>query len=616
MITKVIHSSFELDLSNIEITHVEENNWLNDEIRAKYTFPITINLTPDQIVSLKNINELNLATRTTLFDIEYYTMGEYHEALMEIKSLIGKEAEIEISYGLEEFPNFSKPLSQLPLERIELEQSIYTYAETIITQTYPDVNFNFPQVITDKFETDSEQWLYFEGIINNYESGDFLENEYDAINDEQVNRNIMQPLPYLLHILVKAFESAGYTLEGEILEDTYFKKATIYALSEFYTSFNTNQATEALSTTEYDSINVTKAYYNKAISFSEPGRYKIAGNVYLRAFGRFNEAVGRFTYAGQEIWSAGFIIQVFALQDYREDLVSVDFNIDYTGSEGDLIFDGFNLFYAIVGNEIEWDASILDLTITQLAKFDNNGNLVPTLITPDVIDLKQCVPEMNVGPFVNAFAKWHNYGIDVSGNIVTMNKLKSQIDATDDVLDLQPFEVEFPKCEFNQGKVFTLGFFDVESDEHSFHKILIDASGYQLSPFSKPDDSVDITIDALPLPLKQKNGILTAHGFLDDNSKPQVVLYDGLTNSLNLANDPSPLSIINSYLNEHKAWFDFLLNTTNFIWSFGTYFENMLSLKIKSKIYAYGQYHLIKRLTRKTLNDNTVEVEIETSSLQ
>lgn len=617
MITRVIHNRFELDLSNVKTTHVEENNWLNDQIRSKYTYPIEINLTPEQLVAFNHINELNLRDPGTLIDVEFYTMGERHEAVLEIMSMVGNRANIEIRYGLEEFPNFSKPLSQLPLEKFDLEESIFDYAETIINQTYPDVNFNFPQVITDLFDTDSDQWQFFEGIVNKYVDGDFVINEYDAINDLQQNRNIIQPLPYLLHILKKGFEDAGYVLEGDILEDEYFKKTTIYALSEFYYAFNESQFNVTLNCDESISIDYDnfRAYYLKTISFPEPGRYKIAGNVYLRAFMDLNFAVAQFVYLGFQLWGANIVVPFNPDENYHETLATVDFNVNYTGVEGDLVFQSFNLWFAIETGALDFEAPIMDITVTQLAKFDSEGNPIASLISPDVIDLSKCVPEMNFGPFVNAFAKWRNYGIDIVGNTVNMSKLKTIVTTSNEALNMQPFEVKYPKREFNQGKSFTMSFFDVDSEEYEFKKLLIKKDIYQLAPFSKPDDATEILIDALPLPLKQKDGAITAHGFLDDNTKPQVVLYEGLTGGLNISESAEELSILNSYLNHHKEWFDFLINSISFNWSFTTYFENILRLKIKSIIYAYGQYHIIRRLSRKTKNDNVVDIEIETESL-
>ena len=613
MICKVIHSSFELDLSNVPITHIEENNWLNDQVLSKYTYPLEMDLLPEQILALRNINENNLSEYESVFDVKYYTMGEVHDAVLEIQQIIGKRALMQLRYGLEEFPNFSKRLAELPLEKFEVSGAFNTFAETIIIQTYPEVNFNFPQVITEKLDTDTDQWKYFEGIVNNRKNGAFLINDYDADTNEQINRNVMQPLPYLLHVLVKGFEDAGYTLEGGILEDVHFKKATLYSFNDYYNYFNTQQSFFNLKANQYSSINSGKGQYSTFFTFPEPGRYKVAGNIIIRASAPDNQnSSATLTLNGQTLWSS-IVNNAF---NYAEEFLTISIAVDFLGTEGNLVFFSTQLPYGITDGLVVEDAMILDVTITQLAKFDADGNLISTLVEPDNIDLTKAVPDCTFGAFANAIAKWKNYAINVEGDVVTMSKKTALIAQNDVAFDLTPFEVQYPERNFNQGKSFTFGFFNINNDEYDFKKMLITKDGYQLSPFNKPDDATEITVEAIALPLKQKGLVLTAHGFLDDNTKPQLVLYDGLNGGINTADDPEPLSIVNVYTNDHKDWFDFLLNSIRFVWGFGCYFEDIWRLKVKSKVYAYGQYHIIRRLTRKTLNDEVVSVDVETESLK
>ena len=258
---------------------------------------------------------------------------------------------------------------------------------------------------------------------------------------------------------------------------------------------------------------------------------------------------------------------------------------------------------------------MLDVTLTQLSAFDVSGNLIPTLVTPTEINLPKCVPSMKFGEFVNAFAKWHNYGIVLDGNNVIMNKKVPKLQESQTPFNLQPFEVKFPERNFNQGKTFTYGFFEVDSEEYNFPNLLIGNDGYQVAPFTKNDDTEEIVINALPLPLKQKGEVLTAHGFLDDNSKALVVIYEGLTGGLNISESAEEMSALNSYLNHHQQWFTFLLKSIRYVWSFMSYYEEIFQLKINDVIYAYKQYHIIRRLSRKNTTKKIIETEIETETL-
>lgn len=623
MILKLILSTLELDLSTYEFSMIEENNWINDKVSSKYTYPVEIDLTPDQNVALKNITELNLVSYDTVLDGQFYAMGLCHDCVFEIERHIGKKLSGQIRYGLEEFPNFNKQLSELPLEVFDLGTSIFAYAETIISQTWPAVNFNFPQVITDKFDTGSDEWGYFEGIINNYKAGNFLINEYNAGTDEQINRNIMQPLPYMLHILEKGFEDAGHSLAGEILTDPEFKKATIYALSSFYSSFSETSASVTITTDQFISIHPSRpdvGIYKSNVIIPQRGRYKVAGNAIIRGK-YYRETWTTFStfikVNNKVVWSGELRVYVNDnYRNYKEIFLTFDVNFDINSDLlGDLEFSTEQLKFGIVDGVQDDAAMIFDYTLTQLAKYDASGNIQPSLLTPNKINLQKCVPNMNFGEFVTAIARWKNYGIIVRDGVVTMDKKVAKLQPNDTINNLVPFEAKEPERNFNHAKTFTLGFFEVDNTEYKFPSIFIDKNGYKLSPFVKKDDTEEFIINALPLPLKQKGEIITAHGFLDDDSKALVVLYDGLTGSLNLADNPSELSIVNVYNSSHQDWFNFLLNSIRTVWSFATHYEKIYQLKVSDIIYAYRQYHIIRRLTRKNTKLQIIETEIELESL-
>lgn len=618
MIIKLILSQLELDLSNYEFTFIEENNWIKDNTVSKYTFPVEIELSNEQDEALGNISEENLSEYETLLEGEFYVFGEAHDAVFEIESIIGRNLVGQIRYGLEEFPNFNKRLSELPLFKDDLLVSIYAHAETIIDQTWPAVDYNFPQVITDSIDIDSEQWQYFEGIINKYVDGDFVINEFDAVNSEQINRNIMVPMPYLLYVLQVGFADVGLALTGEILEDTYYKKAVIYTLNEFYKSFTTQSETYSLNTDDYTTLEGNRGTYNLDITLPEPGRYKIAGNVVVRAkegAGLFSERFAGFLYNGSTLWF-GYAVSVSG--NYKEKFYTVDFDVDFTGSEGDVSFYSENLYYALINGEVDLEALLMDVTVTQLAKYDGNGELVSTLVEATSIDLSKSVPDMTFGEFVFAVMKKRNYGYDINGSNVSINKKKVNAVSTQNAVDLSSFEVMTPERNFNKGKSFIFKQFDFDHDEYKSQKILINNDGYQVNEFTKPDDAEEITVNALALPLKTF-GVKTAHGFLDDFSKLQLVIYSGLTNSLNLAEDPTAISHLNNYLDDYEDWFKFLLSSINYNWIFESSYEELSDLKIRSIIYAFRQYHVIRKLSRKTFISQTngiqLEYDIETETL-
>lgn len=625
MTIKLILSQLEIDLSNFEFSFVEENNWLKENTISKYTYPGEIELTPEQDAALGNISEQNLASYETLLDAMFYVFGEAHEAVFEIETIIGKTLIFQIRYGLEEFPNFNKRLSELILEKFNLSVSIYSHAQSIITQTWPAVNYNFPQVITDSIDTDNEQWQYFQGIVNKYVGGSFVENSFDAVENEQLNRNIMLPMPYLLYVLQAGFADAGFTLAGEILEDTYYKKATVYCLNSFYTNFNSNsfEVTRFTNSNPMYVERVALLYkYEHDIIFPEPGRYKIAGNVFLRTVAtasfQGNISQSLFDYNGNYL-AVNSLALNYGVATYKEELKSMDFIIDFTGTEGPLTFIYQGINYSLFNGERNYEALVLDITVTQLAKYDANGELVSTLTEATSIDLSKSVPDMSFGEYVTAVMKKRNYGYTIDGTTISIDKRKTTNLDTTQAVDLTNFEVKSPERNFNRGKTFEFKTFDYESEDYPQQKIYIDNAGYTIQNYTKNDDTEEIVVNAICLPLKVF-GIKTAHDFLDDNAKLQLVLYSQLTGGLNLAEDPEGISLLNNYLDDYLEWFTFLLTSQNLVWEFDASYEQLSNLKVRSIIYAYRQYHVIRKLTRTTyLSENRgilLEHEIETESLE
>ena len=610
---KIIHSNFQINLIDTSFSMVEENNWFNQKSMSKFTYPITVTLTDEQISELNFITEHYRSNTTTVFEVVFFVMEKEFEAKFEIERIVGRKITGQVRYGLEEFPNFDLKLAQLDLHNFELTgESIYEHAETIIAQTWPAVDYNFVQVHTKKLDTDSEQWAAFEGRINNYDGTDFLENEYDTENDLQLNRNVMQPMPYLLYLLKKGFEKGGYTLAGDILNDPEFKKATIHHLSEYYYTINDAEKQELiLKTDEYDSLNDKgQGVYETEITIAEPGRYAIAGNLFLRNYPfPFHVARAALYFNEERIgyWSTAQN-EKFILLDEVVEVLPGESNLE-------LRFNSNQKPFNTVGGTQVNDATILDITITQLNAYDANGDAIPTLVQPNEINLPKCVPDITFGKLFETIRDWKNYEASFDNNVVTMNKIVTQLGTTP-VVDLSTKEIKEPEVETNQGNQYELKFQEINSEDYEFQSVLVDANGIVQSPYTKEEDAEEILIDAIPLPLKMDGGVRTADGFMDDKSKLQIILYNGLSGGINVAEDPVNLLIPQIYENDYAEWIDFLLNSMDYKWTFNTNSVEIKDLNTRSTVYAYGLFHCVKKYTHKHLGRGVISTEIELASLK
>lgn len=276
---KFIHSKnliegdagFELDLSDRQVSTVEENNWFSDRFVSKYTFPIKIELTSELNRYFGDILDPNSKSVETYFEGDFYYNGKVFEAVLELEDKEGHEVSVNIRFGLDEIPNFDKKLRDLPLEEVDLSGTdIYTHAETKITQSFPDTNYNFVMVHSNNyFDISEEQWASFEGFINKRTGGAFVQNYYDGGSDTQHNLNAMIPQPYLMHVIKTAIEDAGYTFAGTFQDHPKWKHALFSELSKYYTEINLEESQEWLVLyNEFDSTyNITgntHGYYTKS----------------------------------------------------------------------------------------------------------------------------------------------------------------------------------------------------------------------------------------------------------------------------------------------------------------------------------------------------------------
>lgn len=617
---RILHSRFELNLIDTSFTMIEENNWFKNQYVSKYTYPITKELTDEENVALDFIANHYAKGDTLIYDVDFYVLNRRHAAVMEIERCTGRLVEFQIRYGLEEFPNWTKKLAQLPLHKFELVgETMYEHSEDMIDVSYPDEDYCFAQVFTEKFDTSSEQWEAFEGAVNNYVGGAMLINEYDELGDLQINRNVIQPIPFLLYLLKAGLLDKGYTLAGDILTDPHFSIAAVYSLSEFYSQISEGAKQELLILAdEYYEIQefpyVTgMGLYSGQILLPEPGRYKITGNLFLRS--TFHPVYGTYSafawlkLNGQYIgnWSS----------NQPEGFFLMDIVVEVLPGQTDVPLDFF------ANTDLEWeiggilvtDSTIVDLTVTQLVKYDANGDPIPTLVAANEIDLTKCVPDVTFGELITAIDTWKNYDIDISGNVVTMNKVMDLVGGGAE-FDLSPFEVKFPERNFSQGKSFELKFQDVSSDNYEFQSVLVTIEGATQSPYVKRDDTEEIVINAIPLPVKTKGTVTTADGFIDDKAKIQIILFDGLVSGVNRTLDASDLLIPAIYESEFQEWLDFLINTIEYRWEFNSSLEGIRDLTLKSTPFAYGKRFVVKKITRSKRGRDIIQAEVEVLTIK
>jgi hypothetical protein len=200
--------------------------------------------------------------------------------------------------------------------------------------------------------------------------------------------------------------------------------------------------------------------------------------------------------------------------------------------------------------------------------------------------------------------------VTIGNGYAEMNKIKKTMDAAV-AIDLTDTEVKEPIRNFYQDMTFLLQFQEVNSDEYEFAKLFVDSSGNRTSSFVKNDNTNEIIINAIPLPIKQVGPISTAHLFIDAKNILALSIYSGLSGGLNACRDTSQLLIPAVYESDWKEWIDFRINSEGFEWPFFVDSERAGTITEKSKIHAYSRDFIVRRVSKRNASQNWWEITLE-----
>jgi len=606
---KLIHSDFELDLSNFKISDTDQNSWFNDVFFTKYTFPFEIDLVKDLDIAFGFISLYN-TTPKTFFNCKYVHNDEIQDATFEVTEL-GEKLYCTLEFGFEQLPSFDKKLSELSLQTFDLPANtdIYEHANSVITQSYPAVNYNFPAVHIDKIDnTNDDEWELFEKTINNRKLGHFVQNIYNTTEERSENYNIMQPLPYWLHILERGFADAGYTLAGEILQDERIKKATLYGAVDYfnelkqfqyYSDIYHNDCVKIFSQLGYDLINdiyfdLYSYTYNKTINIEKPGEYSIFASTSI------------FTYHA----SVYLKIKINGIDLYAQDLIhSIDLILNITILHPNSIVEIEMIF-----EDIDTNFLVTEFNVISRYYIDTNNNPLASIQNENKIQLKKSVPDITFNDFIKVIKNWFNYDIHVVDKVVYMNRIESNINPNN-AIDMQQFEVKTPRRKFHQGNSFLLKFQDIDNKDYVYQQVFQDINQVINTGFITNEKTNTIEIQALPLPHLQRNSLLSAYAFEDNDSKVYLVPYNGLVNNKNESQPNTNYLLPEVHLLYWYNWFKYRINSIGFFWNFNSWEVNILNLNSKTKIYAYNNTHIIKTIQRTEIAPEFYNIDIETETI-
>lgn len=623
-----IHANFKLDLTYLNVTFTEINQWFKDDFSTENSIPFDLYLDSELSKNSGFRSHYNTNQNETIFSGYLDNDGELKAAVLQFISIKGSFISALIKSGTENFPSFDKKLSELNLE-VKLVDNIVTDAVSVIFKGYPETNYNYPMVHTDKYDPTSDEWHGFEKTINKFVAGQFLTNALDLNTNIDSIRNIMQPLPYLMHVIKTGVADAGFTLAGDILQDRDLQQALPFRDGEYYLQQLKNEIPIVVKNKEWSSIFGTinrrsHVNFNKQLTIEKKGDYILFGTIPSIYFSQGRSRTSRLYISIETITSLG-ILQVFNV-DYlaypriRPDhSVELSFDIDIPLS--------FNVGDSIVikKTEVRRDETpsitpdypeAVSLKLIPVRFKNPDGSPIISTLNLNEINLQKVVPDMTFRDLIMIIKNWKNYEFIPVDNVIYMNRISLKL-SRDAAVDLSEFEVEEPERLFHEDRQFELSFTDGKAHEtYKYDSLLVSKDNTVVNNYILKDTVNPIKIDALPLPVITRNGVTTALSYEDQTSKLRLVFMRPMIEG------GAPITYWNEnvlipavYENDFKEWLKFRINSLACNWDFIMSVEKFREITIQTLVYAYGNYHILSEIEKERLNSMFWRITAKTESL-
>ena len=607
----ITNEGIEIPLDGLSFSFTEENPRFKDSFWTNYTLPIECPYTVEFLRKIGQFSSLDNSKLKRFHDGIHIHEGKRRKGKIEILEFGTKSLKFQIDSGFENLPNFDKKLADLPLHNFEVPD-IYQHANEVVEKSYPASDYNFPKLYTDEYNLDSEEWKYFDSMINNrvQEQGKAVKSfPRNRIEDgmDVYNKNIIHPMPYLLYVLRAGFKDAGFQLMGDILSDEHLLQRCIFTDKNYYTTgdqklHKLSMFKEEVYLTERTPGGDMFGKWKKSVVIEAPGKYRI----YFKVHNALKGANVNLYYGDKHVYSfgAGNQLQVvenlsFVLDVSEQDAVDrKEFVFEYYGYlEAPHLMDSSKK-----------DIGLAYMEIRPMRQHTIEGNVIPYVFNFNRVNLKKSVPDMSFGDLVTIIKNWRNYDLTFDGSKAIMNLIR--IDKSKEPEDFRAFEVENPIRKFTDKEYFHLKFPEVEGMEN--RNIFFNEKGYQLNPHFVPENTTEVTVNGFCLPMAFFRGANTAKAYKE--SSLMLVYYAGLDrDGDNHATNPRGLE--GEECAEHlKPWYMNRLSNFSYKWTFIAEKNKIRKYDIRSEIFAYNKRHWIKSWVKNSISDKHYSIEIETET--
>lgn len=585
---------FTIPIPEEGFTTNKENSEFTDGFFVSWSYPISLFLNSELKRILGDLSNPNIQNSNFEVSGILSKFGEIFPSKMKIISARNSEAKINFEFGIASLDVMDKKLSEIDLGIINTTD-LYDYIDANLFENYDDgAAVFFPRIRTPKKYNEEIGPLYGGANVfndSNPTTNKVYRNEFTPAG--QAIFNFIKPIVYGLHILKKGFESAGFELQGDILND------------------------DELNNIGFDHNNIADEELNRDIIRIPVETYgiltkdvKIIGAFFFSMIVPNGESSVNFKVTKKATGEILYEGSKFGVEDIMYD------------NYGNIISIPQDLYFiqALPIFDIETEITVFIELINLFPLYTENHfftayfnpagkNNKKSYFLPNNLVLNKYVPDVTFLELVTAYKNLRNYSLTIENNVVLMNEIKNTLpDKIKDFTFSEQQDVEVTPNELNG---FLLRF--TAPEEFGFFSYLYDKNGFVKSELKIEDEENEVReFKAYPLPF-----IATYRSAVDEVNEEieglPMIHYTG-TKATNNANELLSFSLANIYSKSYKNWMIGRLNALGLKWSFSTKNPEAFQLKISDCIYAYNQYHKLKSFQERHHLNNIIEIEFTTEN--
>ena len=579
---------FNLDLTDVKITLIEENPLFFNYFVRNYTWPFTKKIDDETSRKLGFLDLENATNYKTKFYGVLQIDNTFNEAFLLISNHEGNDLEGTIYYGKASFPLLDKPLNTLPFPVISTT-SLTNHAKETISKLYPEVGYNFPMVINEQFK-ETTKYEKFEGVINQYKNGNFITNSNQSVDGETVafNKNIIVPFPYLMEILKVGFASENMIMNGSFVSDSINQKILLYTdkfLEKFYSGLP--EGFQFSTANEVWQNGIVSADYYKAYNITQIGSYNV--KLLLSIPMSINIFEFKVEHNSEVVYAN--------TSNYINDNLII--NVENNDDLGNFKF--YLKLRKPTSNPSDGIGNISNFNDFSFAFADGQLN-----VFPNTFSLSQVMPDITFGSLLNKIKNWLNLEITFDKNVVNINYIETKFFDVN-FKNENHLEIVSPNRTFNQNKLYKL--------TSGSKNIYVSSEGLETSANGYREEDINkINMGLEKLPIGSLDTLFTAVKKSDVDL--QLFLYNGLKNDLPVAiNDVfgRTFSLDEIYLRYWRKWLHFRLNSETFKDKFPVHILD--TFNINEGRFKYNQKHIYKKIKKRRLLEEYWQLEVESETL-